>query len=409
MPDAPRVSVIIPAWNLWELTAACLRSLAAHSQGENLEVVVVDNGSTDATATELEPLGRALFGAAFRPVRLAENQGFARGCNAGAAAAAGPLLFFLNNDATVTPGWLPPLRAALESPRVGAVGPLLLYPDRTVQHCGIFITPFHTVGHLYEHFPAGHPAVARPHPLQALTGAALLLRAADFQDCGGFFTGYRNGFEDLDLCCALRARGRKLRVAAQSVVLHHTSRTPGRFDHDQANGELFARRCGAALRPDWHLLAALDGYRLCLGPGLALWLEPEPERQEACARAWREAGMSPEACVHLLEKEPLWREGWLRLARRLADLGRAEEAFAAALRCGRFFPHPEVGALLLRLARALGDPQCLREVMEIVASLPQAHALTEVKRARLRQARRRAIEAGDDLLAGLCARWLRTA
>ena len=61
MPDAPRVSVIIPAWNLWELTAACLRSLAAHSQGENLEVVVVDNGSTDATATELEPLGRALF------------------------------------------------------------------------------------------------------------------------------------------------------------------------------------------------------------------------------------------------------------------------------------------------------------------------------------------------------------
>lgn len=99
-----KVSIIIPVWNLWDMTAACLRSLAMHTREENVEIVVVDNGSTDATTTELEALGRALWGAAFCPVRLTANLGFAGGCNAGAAAATGDLLFFLNNDTTVTPG-----------------------------------------------------------------------------------------------------------------------------------------------------------------------------------------------------------------------------------------------------------------------------------------------------------------
>ena len=59
------ISCIIPAWNLWETTRACLLSLAEHSQGEDMDVVVVDNGSTDATREALAPLGEQLFGARF--------------------------------------------------------------------------------------------------------------------------------------------------------------------------------------------------------------------------------------------------------------------------------------------------------------------------------------------------------
>jgi len=94
MVETTRVSVIIPVWNLWDMTETCLRSLAQHSAGEHLEVVVVDNHSTDATATELEPLGKALFGELFAAVRMPENVGFAKGCNAGARVASGDLLFF---------------------------------------------------------------------------------------------------------------------------------------------------------------------------------------------------------------------------------------------------------------------------------------------------------------------------
>ena len=69
------ISCIIPAWNLWETTRACLLSLAEHSQGEDMEVVVVDNGSTDATREALDPLGEQLFGARFTALHLPENQG----------------------------------------------------------------------------------------------------------------------------------------------------------------------------------------------------------------------------------------------------------------------------------------------------------------------------------------------
>jgi glycosyltransferase involved in cell wall biosynthesis len=65
----PAVSVVIPAWNLWDMTRGCLESLARHTPPGVIELVVVDNGSSDGTRTELEPLGRALFGEDFQAVR----------------------------------------------------------------------------------------------------------------------------------------------------------------------------------------------------------------------------------------------------------------------------------------------------------------------------------------------------
>ena len=137
-------SIIIPAWNLWETTLACLRSLAAQDEGEALlaEVLVVDNGSTDATATALAATGESLFGSRFTRLRLEENQGFAAGCNIGARAARGSRLLFLNNDTTVASPWLAPLHEALQDSGVGAAGSLLLYPDGRNQHCGICFSLF---------------------------------------------------------------------------------------------------------------------------------------------------------------------------------------------------------------------------------------------------------------------------
>ncbi|WP_301074421.1 glycosyltransferase family 2 protein, partial [uncultured Desulfovibrio sp.] len=279
-----RVSVIIPAWNLQELTAACLRSLAAHSADADLDVLVVDNGSTDTTPEVLPPLGRRLFGPRFQQLRLPDNLGFARACNAGAAAARGDLLFFLNNDTLCTPGWLPPLLEAFADSRVGAAGPRLLYPDGRLQHCGIAFSPFFDVGHLYEFFPGDHPAVARHRPLQAITGAALMLPARLFQEAGGFHEGYLNGYEDMDLCLALTAAGHRLALAPASRIIHHTSATPGRFVHDTANGRLLMRRQGGRLRPDLHMLGRLDGYGMRVGADLSCWLElPEAAARELAA------------------------------------------------------------------------------------------------------------------------------
>ncbi|MDE5878419.1 MAG: glycosyltransferase family 2 protein, partial [Desulfovibrio sp.] len=392
-------SVIIPAWTLVELTSACLRSLAEHSKGADLEVLVVDNGSTDATPEALPPLGRELFGPNFRHLRLPENLGFARACNAGAEAASGELLFFLNNDTLCTEGWLPPLLTAFKG-RVGAVGPRLLYPDGRLQHCGIAFSPFFRVGHLYEFFPGDHPVIRRQRPLQAITAAALMLPAATFREAGGFHEGYRNGYEDMDLCLTLTSAGHKLAIAPESRIIHYTSATPGRFIHDTANGELLMRRHGKSLRPDLHLLGRLDGYELRLDAGLSCWLELPEARACELARTTEHAGA--DAVAETLEREPLWREGWLRLMTMREEEGQPREALAAGMEGLRFFPAPELARRLLSLTRPGTALAALApEAAGIAAGVapPTDADRLAVNRARLRAARREAYERGDSALA----------
>ena len=101
--EHPVVSIVIPAFDRWPYTNACLKALlAAHDPSIATEIVVVDDASTDRTA-ELLAACRGV-----RTVRLERNAGFAAACNAGAAAARGAYLHFLNNDALVTNGWEAP-------------------------------------------------------------------------------------------------------------------------------------------------------------------------------------------------------------------------------------------------------------------------------------------------------------
>src|ERR671925_1106267 len=98
MPHAA-ATIVIPVWNRWELTRACLESLRP-TLGPRDRVVVVDNGSEDATAAGLR---------AYRWLKVvtnAENRGFAAACNQGAAEAGGEGVVFLNNDTLVTRHWL---------------------------------------------------------------------------------------------------------------------------------------------------------------------------------------------------------------------------------------------------------------------------------------------------------------
>lgn len=404
MSEPRRVSVIIPVWNLWKMTSACLQSLAEHSPAGSLEVLVVDNGSSDATLTELEPLGRALWGEAFRPVRLPENLGFAKACNAGARAATADLLFFLNNDTSLTPNWLEPLLRLFDDPALGAAGPLLLYPDGTVQHCGIYVTPFLRVGHLYEHFPGNHPVPRKARPLQAITGAAMMLRRTVFQSCGGFCEQYVNGFEDLDLCWSLRRKGLTVAVAGQSVVYHHTSQTPGRFEHDTQNGGLLMQRWGQSLRPDLHRLAALDGYRLCIGPSLSCWTALTESREQALNAAIDGKEFDEAACRAQLEQEPLWLGGRLLLMARLEEQGRTRAALSEGMTALRFFPQVELQTRLLRLARKEG----LHDALPLLIRSMQAELQGDAApyRPLVQEARRRAYAEGDTLLAELLNAWL---
>lgn len=320
----PECSVIIPVYNKWELTRNCLVSLCKHTVGHDIEIIVVDNGSSDATATELAPCGKALFGERFSAIVFPENRNFGPACNTGARSATSPVLFFLNNDTLMTPGWLPPLLGAMyaENPPA-AVGPLLLYEDGTVQHMGV---TYGTRGpsHLYQHFPADHPVVFRKRELQSITGAALMIRIGIFRECGGFYEKYRNGFEDLDLCMQIRRRGGTLLCIFSSRVYHLESQTPGRNDERDHNSAIFTSRCAGDVYTDIHQHALRDGFSVFINDLLTIGVKLKALDERLVTE--QAQGKDVAVWLHLARENPLWIEGREVLARSLEQAGQYAEA-----------------------------------------------------------------------------------
>ncbi len=265
----PILSIIIPTFNNWSLTRQALTSLAKHTAGRFFEVLLVDNNSTDETRQEAPLLGRQLFKDAFSFFPQQSNINFGPACNLGAHHARGTFLFFLNNDVELTANWWPPLlQEAQQSRRLGALSPLLLYPgSHTVQHAGIAFDPTLAPVHLYADFPADHPAVLRKKNIQALSAAALCIPRTTFLSIGGFFPGYRNGYEDLDLCAQLQRQNLELRVVTQSRIIHFESASSGRFDAETHNARLLGERCFGIFFPDLHRHGMTDGFT----PSLTQW------------------------------------------------------------------------------------------------------------------------------------------
>lgn len=394
-----RVAVVIPVFNQWKLTADCLRSLREHTPDEDVQVIVVDNGSTDETAGACGALGHELFGERFEHVRLAENINFGPGCNLGASRADADFLFFLNNDTLLTPGWLAPLFEALASrPKLGAVGPLLLYPEQDrVQHLGVTFTPTNHVTHLYHYFPSTHPVVMRERNLQAITGAALMIPTGVFRQAGQFWEEYRNGYEDLDLCWNIRSQGLALRCEPRSRVYHLTSQTPGRFDAESHNAQVLARRCQGAFYPDMHRFAHDDGYELRLTPTLTaniVHVRPEDETKGfAMDRLW----------VEILA-EPLWEKGYERLIE-LFFQQRLWDAALDILQLQQSFVSSEkVITDLARVASRLGDATLLANCRNTLDGLRREAKSKDIQR-KFMAIQRWAQESRDAVLIEVCRRW----
>ncbi len=251
-----QVSFIIPVFNQLAYTQACLASLKANLPDHlTCEIILIDDGSTDATRDflrELPPPHVVLFNE--------RNLGYAASNNRAARIAQGKLLALLNNDLVLEPGWLEPLLAAFERfPRAGVVGNVQLAADTgELDHAGMIFRD------------GGYPVHLR-EPLEQLrtrgdyvefplvTAACCLVRRDWFLRSGGFDETYKNGFEDNDLCLRAREDGFTNLVATRSVVRHHISRSPGRSAHEFRNAQRFLARWGertAALEREWLLSEA---------------------------------------------------------------------------------------------------------------------------------------------------------
>ncbi len=259
--DEPlHVSIIIPLYNKVELTQKCLLALYKNTSHDiNFEVIVVDNASTDGTASYLEFAKRVFQN--FSVIANTKNKGFAKANNKGVKQAKGKYVLFLNNDTEPTPGWLKKLYEIINNDcNVAAVGSKLLFPDGSLQHAGVAIIkdrqlPDPLVArHLYWKAPSNIADANKLKTYQALTAACLLVRKKVFDEVQGFDEEYWNGYEDVDLCFKFGELGYKLVYQPGSIVFHYESQSgPERFSKVSHNINRLHKKWIDRIKPDYIL------------------------------------------------------------------------------------------------------------------------------------------------------------
>lgn len=251
--DTPRASIVIPVYGQFAHTLACLRALAAHPPRAAVEIIVVDDGSSDQTPDALPQV------AGLRYHRRAANGGFIAACNDGAALARGEVLVFLNNDTVPQPGWLDALLHTLDTePGAGIAGAQLLYPDGRLQEAGGVVFADGS-GWNYGRFESpANPRYAYLREADYVSGAALAIGRALFEQVGGFDPRYAPAYyEDTDLAFAMRAAGRRVLYQPGARVVHDEGATSGTDTgsgtkaYQVRNREVFAahRRAALATQP----------------------------------------------------------------------------------------------------------------------------------------------------------------
>jgi GT2 family glycosyltransferase len=266
--------VCIVNWNCRELLRGCLDSLLKQEQGVPLEVIVVDNASTDGAP---EMVARDF--PQVQLIRNRDNAGFARANNQAARRARGQFLFFLNNDTVVPAGTLTKLVDYLAShPEAVLVGPCLrdgkgmvqashrqqptittfLHRTLLLRWTGLFRKNYRAYRR-QEALTSANPGGARA--VEVLMGAALLARRDEFLRLGGWDEGFAFGGEDMELCYRANRRGQV--VYLPEVEITHFGRASTRRNVGYASPRIavgfaqFFRKSGAGR-------GALIGYKLAV-------------------------------------------------------------------------------------------------------------------------------------------------
>jgi GT2 family glycosyltransferase len=370
VPRLGRISVLVVSWNGREHLETCLSALLAQrGAGAEVEILVLDNGSTDGTGE--------LVRSRFPGVRLVEapaNLGFAAGNNLLAGVATGDALALVNNDTRAEPGWLAALADAWRSAPddVAAVGGRIVDWDGGRLDFGRGILAFD--GHALA-LDQGRPLAAARLPasgdeLLFACGGNLLVGAAAFRAAGGFDERYFAYFEDVDLGWRLWSGGERVVACAEAVVRHRLSATSARLGN-RRRGALFERNAF------WTMAKNLEpGLRERLLPAILLTFLSRLEATLA------EEARGPEL---LRGAPPVPRESWGTRLRRHGPVGSARRGGARLLRglAAALAPGAATAAPL-----AVGGDRALAQLAALSGLLAELDAV-EADRAAVAARRRR--------------------
>ena len=226
----PTVSIIIPTRDRSDLLRTCVESLVQLTTYPGYEIVVVDNQSSEPEA--LDYLTRLRSRDRIRVLSFDAPFNYSAINNWAVAQCTGEVVCLLNNDIEVISGdWLHELVSQAVRPGIGAVGAMLYYPDRTIQHAGVVLGLGGVANHVYTGQPVGHPGHGAralvAQNLSAVTGACLVVRRALYEQLEGLDERLQVAFNDIDFCLRLREAGYRNVWTPFAELAHHESATRG--------------------------------------------------------------------------------------------------------------------------------------------------------------------------------------
>ena len=215
-PRSPDVSIVIPLYKRVDLIGHQLAQFASDPELSEAELIYVLDSPELSTPTLAEAARLfELYRVPFQLATLSRNGGFAVANNRGASLADGRLLLLLNSD--VLPagaGWLGQLASLHDAtPRIGALGPKLLFEDDSLQHAGLYFrraAPWAAWenAHYFKGLHGDLPAANVPRPVPAVTAACMMIERGLYRELDGLRSIYIQGdYEDSDLCLRLREAG----------------------------------------------------------------------------------------------------------------------------------------------------------------------------------------------------------
>jgi GT2 family glycosyltransferase len=238
-----KISIVIPTKNKTDLVRQCITSIKERSTYHNYEIILVDNRSDeDDFFAYVQELGTDKK-VDFTCVKADMEFNFSLLVNLGVSIAKGDYILLLNNDVEViTPEWMELLLEKASDEHVGAVGVKLLYPDKTIQHAGIVLSPEKVSEHVFVGKQATEKvydnALNTTRNYLAVTAACIMIHKDKYNKVGGFDEQFRVEYNDIDFCLKLYDAG-YYNVYLPHVQLFHYESASRRHPH--SDPESYAR------------------------------------------------------------------------------------------------------------------------------------------------------------------------
>jgi len=231
----PLISIVIATKDNSGYLDRCLSSILRKTKYANFEVILVDNNSSEEQTFKVFRKWKQKLGTRLKIENLDLPFNFSKINNFGVSLAQGEIILLLNNDTEViTPFWLERMAGYVQLDEIGAVGATLLYPDKTIQHSGVVLSPEFIAGHVHKGLIASHPGYLSRLKIvfnySAVTGACLMVKKKLYQDINGFDENLAVAFNDVDFCLKLLKSGYRNVVLPHVRLTHHESKTRGPED-----------------------------------------------------------------------------------------------------------------------------------------------------------------------------------